>query len=135
MIASSVSATLTATTAMKWGGGIVIGTVGALVENFVHERAPPQSSSTVSLSRRRPQSPLTRLCTAVHALPSRVGRPRRGSTSAIPDRAPLGSASGLRALLAAVRSHSVRPNYAFERTANRHRYRLFVGRAAAQRER
>jgi hypothetical protein len=135
MIASSVSATLTATTAMKWGGGIVIGTVGALVENFVHERAPPQSSSTVSLSRRRPQSPLTRLCTAVHALPSRVGRPRRGSTSGIPDGSELGQTPGLRALVVAVRSHAVRPNYAFERTVIRQRLCSGVRRAAAQRER
>jgi hypothetical protein len=134
MIPSSGNTTLQATPVMNRGGGIVIGTVSALVENFVRERAPPQGSATASLSRRRPQSPLSSLCTAVHALASRVGRPRRGSTSKIPDGLELGQTPGLRALAVRGRSHAVRPNYAFERTvkSSRNHWRL---RAAAQRER
>jgi hypothetical protein len=134
MNTSFVNATLQAPTVMNKGGGIVIGEVSASVECFVHERAPPQSSRTVSLSRRRPQSPLIRAFTAVHALPSREGRPRRGSTSEIPDGSELGQTPGLRALAVPARSHAVRPNYAFERTAYRRRNH-WRHRAAAQRER
>jgi hypothetical protein len=134
MNTSFVNATHLTASVMNRGGRIVSCAVIASVECFVHERAPPQCSATASLSRRRPQSPLSRLCTAVHALASRVGRPRRGSTSEIPDRSLPSSTPGLRALAVSGRSHSVRPNYAFERTVKspRNHRRL---RAAAQRER
>jgi hypothetical protein len=128
------NATLQAAPVMNGGGGVVIGPVSAQVENFVHERAPPQSLSTASLSRRCPQSRWPSLCATVLAPQLRVGRPRRGSTSEIPEGSELGHTPGLRALVVAVRSHSVRPNYAFERTAN---WRCIHRRhhAAAQRER
>ena len=116
MNSSFVSATLQATSVMNRGSGIVIGAVSAQVENFVRERAPSGSSRSASLSRRCPQSRCSRLCAAVHALPSRVGRPRRGPTSEIPDGLMSGSALGLRALAGPARANSVRPNYAFERT-------------------
>jgi hypothetical protein len=116
MNTSSVSATLQATSVMNRGGGIVIGTISAHVENFVYERAPPQSLSTASLSRRCPQPRWPSLCATVHASQLRVGRPRRGSTSEIPKGSELGHTPGLRALVVAVWSHPVRPNYAFERT-------------------
>jgi hypothetical protein len=134
MIASFVSATLKATSVMNRGGGIVIGTVSAQVENFVPERAPSPRSGSASLSRRIPprRSHLVRACVASARL--LVDHARRGSTSGIPDGSELGQTPGLRALVVAVRSHAVRPNYAFERTANRHRNHR-RHHAAAQRER
>jgi hypothetical protein len=129
-----VAPTLPATSAMKWGGGIVIGTVSASVEKFVYERAPSQRVGSASLARRRPQSRLSRLCAAVRASQLPVGRPRRGPTSEIRDRSLLGPALALRALVVPVRSHSVRPNYALQRTVMRQR-NLRPQRAAAERER
>jgi hypothetical protein len=134
MIPSSGNATLQATPVMKWGGGIVIGTISAQVENFVPERAPWHSSRPASLSRRTPPRRLHRACACVESARLLVDHARRGSTSGIPDRLKLGAAPGLRALVVPGRPHAVRPNYAFERTANRrrnHRRR----HAAAQRER
>jgi hypothetical protein len=121
MIASFVSATLQATSVMNRGGGIVIGTVSALVENFVHERAPSRRLSSASLSRRLPPRRLHRVRACVESARLSVGHARRGSTSESPDGSELGQTPGLRALVVPVRSHAVRPNYAFERTANRHR--------------
>jgi hypothetical protein len=135
MIPSSGNATHQATPVMNRGGGIVIGTVSAQVENFVPERAPSPRSGSASLSRRIPPRRwhLVRAC--VESARPLVDHARRGSTSGIPDRSELGQTPGLRALVVAVRSHAVRPNYAFERTVKQPRNRLSVGRAAAQRER
>jgi hypothetical protein len=135
MIPGFVNATLQAAPVMNKGGGIVIGEVSASVECFVHERAPTRGVNLPSLARRRPQSQSFQDCAVVHALPSRVGRPRRGPTSEIPDRSLLGSALGLRALAFSVRAHFVRPNYALQRTGNQPHFQLWPQRAAAERER
>jgi len=114
---SFVASTLHATPAENIGGVIESGRLSASVEaGFDHERAPWPGSETVSLARRRPQSRLFKVHAADHTLPARVGRPRRGPTSGIPDRAALGHALELRALASALRSAPVRPNYAFERS-------------------
>ncbi len=118
MILSFGELTLQATPEMNMGCVIEIGDVSTSVACFVHERAPTQGLSSVSLARRRPQSRLSGVCAAVHTNPSRVGRSRRGPTSKIPDRSLPGSALRLHALVVAARSHSARPNYAFERTGD-----------------
>jgi hypothetical protein len=135
MSTSFVNATRPATSLMNGGGGIVIGTVSASVEYFVHERAPMHGSSSASLSRRRPQSRWPWVRAAVQTPPSRVGRLRRGSTSKSPERLLPGLALRLRALVVPGRVHAVRPNYALERTVIRRRPCSDVRRAAAQRER
>jgi hypothetical protein len=101
---------------MESGGRSVIGNVNAASEaGFDHQRAPWPNLATASLARRRPQSRRFRIVTVVHTPTSRVGRPRRGPTSGIPESATLGDAPGWRALALALRSAPVRPNYAFER--------------------
>src|SRR5882757_5422381 len=135
MITSFDNATLPATPAMNTGGGIVNGTVSALVEIFVHERAPSHCPRSASLSRRLPPRRLHRVRACVETAQLRIGQCRRGSTSEIPDRLPLGSALSSRALVAAVRSHSVRPNYALHRTGLPAAFQLQPHRAAGERER
>jgi hypothetical protein len=144
------ASTLQAAPGINMGCVIVIGEVSASVECFVCERGPTHGFSSASLGRRRPQSRRSRVCAAVQTSQSRVGLPRRGPTSEIRESTAPGRALGMRALVAAVRSHSVRPNYAFERTvrdqvpnARLHDRRatadwprgLNAHRAAAQRER
>jgi hypothetical protein len=128
------ASTIQATPGMNMSCVSVIGTVSASVENFVHERAPTQRLSSASLARRRPQSRWLGPCATVHASQFRAGRPRRGPTSEIRDRVLPGPALALRALVVPVRSHSVRPNYALQRTVIRQR-NLWRHRAAAERER
>jgi hypothetical protein len=134
MTTSFVNATLQAAPVMNKGGGIVIGTVSALVENFVHERAPWHSPRPASLSRRLPPRRLHRVRACVESAPFRVGHAKRGSTSESPDGSELGQTPGMRALVVPGRSHAVRPNYAFERTVKSPRNHRGL-RAAAQRER
>jgi hypothetical protein len=134
MIPSSGNATLQATPVVNRGGGIVIRTVSALVENFVNERAPSQGCGSASLSRRIAPRQVYRVRACVESARFRVGHSRRGSTSKSRDGSELGQTPGLRALVVPGRSHAVRPNYAFERTANRGRTHR-RHRAAAQRER
>jgi len=128
------AAALQATPAINRGGRIVIGAVSASVECFVRERAPTRGSSSASLARRRPQSRLFRVCAAVHTLQPRVARPRRGPTSEIPERLSHRPSIGLRALVVPVRSHSVRPNYALQRTVYKSHFQFRLQRAAAERE-
>jgi len=134
MVNSLGNATLPATSAMNRGGGIVIGTVSALVENFVHERAPTPCSHLASLSRRLPPRRLHRVRACAETARLRVGQSRRGSTFEIPDRLPLGSALGLRAFAVAARSHPVRPNYALHRTGLPAAFQLKPHCAAGERE-
>ena len=102
---------------MESGGVIEIGNTSVSGEaSSVRERAPWPCSETASLARRRPQSRLSQVCAVVHTLRSRLGRPRRGPTSGIPDGAALGHALELRALASTLRAAPVRPNYAFERS-------------------
>ena len=102
---------------MESGGVIESERLSASVEaGFDHERAPWPGSETSSLARRRPQSRWSQVYAAVHAWRLRVGRPRRGPTSGIPDGAILGHALELRALASTLWSAPVRPNYALERS-------------------
>jgi hypothetical protein len=111
-----LKATLPVAQSVKSGGRIVVGNVSATIEaGSVCERAPWPGSVAASLARRRPQSRWSQAHTAVQTPASRVGHPRRGPTSGIPETATLGDAPGLRALASASRSAPVRPNYAFER--------------------
>jgi hypothetical protein len=135
MNTSFVASSRPATPVMKRGGRNVNCAVSASVECFVCERAPTPHSRLASLSRRLPPMAVREVLAVVDVPSSRLGHSRRGSTSEIPDRSLLGSASGWRALVAAARAHSVRPNYAFERTVMRRRHCSGVRRAAAQRER
>jgi hypothetical protein len=134
MSTSFGNATFQAAPVMNRGGGTVIGEVSASVECFVRERALSPRSGSASLSRRTSPRRLHRVQACVESARLHVGQSRRGSTSEVPDRLRLGSAPTMRALVVPVRSHSVRPNYAFERTANRRRNHR-RHHAAAQRER
>jgi hypothetical protein len=108
--------TLQETPGMKMGCVVAHGKVSVPIEaSSVCERAPWPKSESASLARRRPQSRWIRVYAAVHTVQSRLGRPRRGPTSGIPDRAALGHALELRALAFALRPAPARPNYALER--------------------
>jgi hypothetical protein len=134
MNASFVNATHPTALEMNRGGVFVGCAVSASVECFVHERAPTQSLSTASLSRRVPPRRWRRVRAGVEANRLRGCRPRRGSTSEILDGSLPIWALGMRALAQPAKSHSVRPNYAFERTVKSPRNH-WRHHAAAQRER
>ena len=102
---------------MESGGVIEIGNTSVSGEaSSVCERAPWPGSETSSLARRRSQSRWSHVHAAVHTFSLRIGRPRRGPTSGIPDGVALGHALELRALATAFRSAPGRPNYALERS-------------------
>ena len=112
-----VKETLPVAQTMESDGVIESGNASVSIEaGFVRERAPGPYLETASLARRRPPSRWFRVHSVVHTSISRVGRPRRGPTSGIPDGAAPGHALKSRALVSASRSAPVRPNYALERS-------------------